>query len=60
MVQDFLDSVNGRMIQAWAMMLLGIAGYSQYLNIPVEVTGLVFGFGMSILKDSLAAPNDGK
>ena len=60
-MKGILDSVNGRIIQAWMLMLIGLVGYSQppWLTLPEEITSLIFGIGIGALTASIARPNDG-
>jgi hypothetical protein len=61
-LRGILDSVNGRIIQGWALVVIGLLGYCTFswFPLPEQVTGVVFGLGMGVLTASLAAPNDGK
>lgn len=59
-VRAFFDSVDGRVILAFVMFSVGLAGYNGILKMPDEILGMVFITGFNAIRDSLAAPGDGK
>jgi hypothetical protein len=61
-LRNIFDSVNGRIVQCWLLVLVGLVGYSQpsWFPVPEQVSAVVFGLGIGVLTGSLAKANDGK